>query len=204
MKNSYLCKRNREVEGCGYPAAQTARKDSRSDMATTLYILRHGETEENVRHVLQGTMPGQLTPRGREQAREAARTQLARIRFDCLVASDLRRCRQTADEIRPFLQGHPEAHFTPLLRERDWGAATGQVIDPAHPIRLPDDMETIAHLRARARQFLDEMEKRHGGQTVLAVSHGFFLRILQCVHYDKELKEVVPMTNAEVRRIELG
>ena len=35
-----------------------------------LYLLRHGETEENVQHILQGHMPGTLTETGKAQARD--------------------------------------------------------------------------------------------------------------------------------------
>ena len=38
----------------------------------TLYLLRHGETEENVQHILQGHMPGTLTETGKAQARALA------------------------------------------------------------------------------------------------------------------------------------
>ena len=33
----------------------------------TLYIVRHGQTEENLKRILQGHMPGTLTEKGKEE-----------------------------------------------------------------------------------------------------------------------------------------
>lgn len=173
-------------------------------MATTLYIMRHGETEENVKHILQGILPGQLTQLGRRQARETAQAHLASLHIDALVASDLRRCRQTVDEILPFLPQGLTPIYTPLLREKDWGSATGKVIRPGHPIQLPDDMETMEHTRERAREFLEWAKTHYEGRQVLVVSHGFFLRVMQCVLLGRAMADVVPMQNAEVRTLEIG
>ena len=34
----------------------------------TIYLVRHGQTEENLAGVLQGHLPGRLTEKGKEQA----------------------------------------------------------------------------------------------------------------------------------------
>ena len=39
---------------------------------TTLYLVRHGETVDNVNRIMQGQTQGELTEKGREQAREVA------------------------------------------------------------------------------------------------------------------------------------
>ena len=39
---------------------------------TTLYIVRHGQTEENQQRILQGHLPGVLTEEGRRQVEQAA------------------------------------------------------------------------------------------------------------------------------------
>ena len=40
-------------------------------MATKLYLIRHGETVENVAHILQGQIDGNLSERGIQQAKDA-------------------------------------------------------------------------------------------------------------------------------------
>lgn len=86
----------------------------------TIYIVRHGQTEENIRKILQGHMPGTLTAEGREQVSAAAESlAMEGILFSRIVSSDLKRAMDSADIISARL-GLP---VTPMkaLRERDWG-----------------------------------------------------------------------------------
>ena len=53
-----------------------------------LLLTRHGETIENQRHVLQGQLPGTLSPLGKEQAVVLAE-QLKQEPLDVIVCSDL-------------------------------------------------------------------------------------------------------------------
>lgn len=176
-------------------------------MRCELYLLRHGETEENVRHVLQGTMPGHLTERGREQAREAAH-EVATLAVDAIVASDLQRCRDTAEILRAELAQitaaePPSVLYTSLLRERDWGSATGMVVDAAHRITIPSDAETPAALMLRAQAFLRFARDTYAGKRVLVVSHGLILRFIQAAHRGVDIAEVERMGNCEIRMISL-
>ena len=92
---------------------------------TRLYLVRHGETEDNVNQILQGQTPGKLNEKGCQQARELAE-KMAGEHIDVFVSSDLRRARQTC-EIIAEPHGKPVV-TTPLLRERDWGSFTGLFI----------------------------------------------------------------------------
>ena len=56
----------------------------------TLYLARHGQTEENMTRIFQGHMPGTLTVEGIAQA-EALRDTLRNISLDAVVSSDLKR-----------------------------------------------------------------------------------------------------------------
>ena len=60
----------------------------------TLYLARHGQTEENMARIFQGHMPGTLTVEGIAQA-EALRDTLRDISLDAVVSSDLKRCVDT-------------------------------------------------------------------------------------------------------------
>ena len=64
-------------------------------MDIDLYIARHGQTEENLRRILQGQMPGTLTEEGIHQAEEL-RDKLKDVDFGCIYSSDLRRALKTA------------------------------------------------------------------------------------------------------------
>ncbi|KAA5621469.1 histidine phosphatase family protein, partial [Pseudomonas aeruginosa] len=82
---------------------------------TRLYLLRHGETEENVKHVLQGHMPGTLTQKGMEQAIEAVE-QLRSTAFDVCLSSDLKRCVDTTSIVLEHLEQDIPVVYTKLLR----------------------------------------------------------------------------------------
>lgn len=174
---------------------------------TLLHLLRHGETEENLRHILQGTLPGRLTARGRTQAREAAQA-LAGKPLAAIVSSDLQRCRDTAAIVQEELArtssaAPPAALFTSLLRERDWGAATGLVVDEAHRVTIPPDAESVAHLRLRARTFLQFARENYPNREILVISHGLFLRFLQAEHRHVDISQVERMGNCEIRPLRI-
>ncbi|MDE7378483.1 MAG: histidine phosphatase family protein [Paraprevotella sp.] len=168
-------------------------------MTTRIYLVRHGETEENVAGILQGHMPGHLTEHGCRQAREL-RDRLASIHFDALMCSNLQRCLDTADILNEphRLQVIP----TPLLRERDWGNLTGISYLTAQQ-GLNNTVESIDDMFARAERFLKEVAEKHAGQTVLAVSHGLFSRVVQAASLGKAINEIPRMDNAETRIVEI-
>jgi len=168
---------------------------------TRLYLVRHGETFDNERQIMQGQTQGELNPTGIRQA-EALSVQLADVSFDAVIASDLWRSIQTA---RIVAAPHQlPVVTTPLLRERDWGSFTGRFIpDLKNVSPWPDDIESLPALKERARQFLQYVRDTWPGQTVLAVGHGITNKAIQAVYWDKEMNEVEKMKNAEVRILDI-
>ncbi|MFW5584063.1 MAG: histidine phosphatase family protein [Bacteroidales bacterium] len=174
------------------------------DRNITLFLIRHGETEENRLRILQGHLPGKLTPEGIRQARATAEDLAnAEARFDLLLCSDLLRARRTADIIGERL--HLAVRPTPLLRERDWGSITGRRIEEV--IRTANEapgVESVEAMFARARILLDVIRTDYpDAQRVLLVSHGLFLRVLQATVLGTEMKAIPPMKNLEVRSLEI-
>ena len=65
----------------------------------TIYLVRHGETDNNVNDIIQGQMKGiSLNTTGKDQAKLAA-LKLKKIKFDAIYSSDLLRAKQTAQII---------------------------------------------------------------------------------------------------------
>ena len=165
-------------------------------MMTKLYLVRHGETVDNVRQILQGQMQGQLNDNGICQA-EAVRDELADVPLDAVVASDLQRSIDTAAIIA---QPHGlQVVTTPLLRERDWGDMTGTFIPDLKGKEWPDNVETLGAMKDRARRFLQFIATTYPDKQVLAVGHGIINKAIQAVFYDKQMNEVEKMGNGEVR-----
>lgn len=167
---------------------------------TRLYLVRHGETVDNVNCILQGQTQGCLTPEGIKQAK-SVRDRMAGEKIDAFVSSDLKRSYYTCSIIAA--PHGMDVVTTPLLRERDWGGFTGMYIPDLKGKVWPDDVETLEAMRARAGRFLDFIRNTYPDMTVLAVGHGIINKAVQSVYWNKPMNEIEKMTNAEVRVLDL-
>ena len=163
---------------------------------TTILLVRHGETVDNARQIMQGQTQGELNERGREQARQVAE-RLAADPVDVIIASDLRRAMQTAEIIAA--PHRLPVVTTPLLRERDWGGFTGRYIPELRGEVWPDDIESEEALLTRARQLLLHITATYPGKRVVAVGHGIINKAILAVYAQCPMREVQRMMNAEVR-----
>lgn len=166
-----------------------------------LYLIRHGETIENVTGILQGHLPGTLSENGRWQARNLENEFASKLKPDFLYCSDLSRAVETASLLNadwqlPLFQ-------SALLRERDWGELTGLPISQIPPGPFPESVETIDAMLRRAGLFLRQLYSTIGldNQKVVVVSHGLFCRCLQSVTEGVPFRDVPRFQNAEVRHV---
>lgn len=150
---------------------------------TTFYLVRHGESEANAARRFAGQSDSPLTERGRRQAEAVAR-ELAKVRFDKVVSSDLSRTRDTAEVIARS-QGVP-VEIVPELREIDVGDRTGKAFDETAGLpEWRDDAfvawpggETLDQVLARAKGAIDRLARENPGKTICVVGHGGINRIL--------------------------
>jgi broad specificity phosphatase PhoE len=150
-----------------------------------IYCIRHGQTIENVREIIQGHQPGSLTEIGHAQAQRVAE-RLREIGFDLIYASDLGRVVETTR----YVLAHQDAPvvYDALLRERGAGIYEGlprQVLWEAEaksgqPIVdfRPEGGESFRDLQERIVGFLGRLQREAAGKTVLLVSHGGWNRQL--------------------------
>jgi broad specificity phosphatase PhoE len=146
---------------------------------TTILLARHGETDWNAEHRVQGHTDRHLNERGLAQARALAE-ELAAQRVDAVYSSDLARALETARAVAEPRGLHVET--VPDLRERDFGSWEG-LLDVEILERFPQartgpwgDGETPEELAERVLSALRQIAERHPGGTVLVVSHGGPLR----------------------------
>lgn len=166
-----------------------------------LFLVRHGETEENAQQILQGHLPGHLTTNGRKQAEDLAQDLATHYApFDVMLVSDLQRTRDTAAILNQVLH-IPTLLLCPLLRERDWGSFTGKEITYAQTHTIPEDAESVDQLFERAKKFLLYVNQTFPEKRVLAVGHGLFNRTLQAALYGCTIRDIPRMQNAEVREL---
>ena len=163
-----------------------------------LYLVRHGETNENVKKILQGHLPSHLNKNGQKQAEELSLyLEKNLIDFDEFVTSDLNRALETTFIINKKFSKPIKS--TPLLRERDWGSLTGVSLTDSHIDSFPPDIESIESLFNRANKFIQYLLKHFDNKTILAVGHGLFNRCILAYHSSKTIQDIPPMKNTEIR-----
>ena len=155
----------------------------------TFYIVRHGETDWNAEHRVQGQTDVALNAMGEVQAREAGAL-LKTIHFDAAYSSDLVRARRTAEMI--VLDRELEVRTSKLLREQHFGkfegnlwSETSHLFDERKKLSEEEllhhkvaDEESHFEVSTRLFTFLREVSVISSGQTILIVSHGGIMRYL--------------------------
>lgn len=162
-----------------------------ADGETTVVLVRHGETDWNRENRMQGWAPSTLTDQGCEQARALGDHLAARYEFDRLVASDLRRARETTALLRE--QGvSPDPTFDRAWRERDFGVYQGltktelferypqfaatTVVSAVREV--PENGESLLSARERVLDGWRQLLADAAGETTLVVTHGGPLYLL--------------------------
>ncbi|CAE6434060.1 unnamed protein product [Rhizoctonia solani] len=114
-----------------------------------VYIVRHGETNENRMGIIQGQIDTQLNEAGKSQAELTGRG-LKDVNFVKAYSSDSSRA---ADTARAILAYHPDCQLIldPRLRERYMGSLSGTKAPVKRP--LPPGVETSESVGARILQF---------------------------------------------------
>ena len=157
--------------------------------ATTLLLIRHGETAWNAEHRIQGRLDVPLSTTGIWQTGRLAQ-RLAGEAIDAVIASDLARAWMTG---APVAEAHGLAMVPePRLRERAFGIFEGKTlneISTEHPDefaawrardvdwRIPEG-ESGAEFIARVLEAMHEIAETHLGRTVAVVTHGGVLDVV--------------------------
>ena len=145
-----------------------------------LIVVRHAETIENTKRLIQSHNPGTLTKKGKQQAEKLAK-RLSKENIDLVYSSDLGRCKDT---LAPFLKlKKVPVFYDEDLRERHFGDFTGKTMDDFldwvrgnglawnFSIDIPGG-ENYQDVLKRTKRFLDKIINKHKGQTVLVMTHG--------------------------------
>jgi uncharacterized phosphatase len=143
---------------------------------TTIYLVRHGETDWNRERRIQGSTDIPLNDTGRAQA-AAAGELLARREWHGVYTSPLSRASETATIIAGRL-GLPAPSPVPELVERNYGDAegmTGDEIDALFTGPIPG-RESREEVAARAIPAIIALAERHPGESIVVVSHGGVIR----------------------------
>ena len=169
---------------------------------TTIYLVRHGESEANLRadkgeqfsHVQEyGEEGAPLTENGKNQTKELAK-KMQQVHFDAFYSSDLVRARETAEAVA--LERKLAVQTTNLIRERSFfeylnhhrNKKREQVEEEMREelsklneigkfqYKHTPDMESAEEGAVRLITFLREIALAHRGQTILVANHGNLIR----------------------------
>jgi broad specificity phosphatase PhoE len=190
----------------------------RSAGTTVLYFVRHGETEYNRKGIMQGSgVDSSLNRTGREQA-HALRRRFSSLPVDVVYSSDLRRAQETADLLAESLP-RADRRILSDLREISWGVLEGESPSPTRDAALGtvksqwaegnydariDGGESILDVRDRAIRAAQHMVEMDASRTILAVTHGRYLRVLLasiCDGYDLADMSALGHDNTCVNRL---
>ena len=180
-------------------------------MSGTLVLVRHGQSEWNLKNLFTGWRDVDLSELGHEEARAAGRRIAARgIRFDIAFTSALMRAQKTCRYVLDAVgQGSLETVRDEALNERDYGDLAGLNKDDArarwgeeqvHIWRRSYDVappggESLRDTGARVWPYYLRVIQPHvlRGETVLIAAHGNSLRALMMVLDGLSREEVVKL-----------
>jgi broad specificity phosphatase PhoE len=174
-----------------------------------LFLVRHGETEENLAGLLMGQDHGVLTEKGKAQAKETA-LKLKEYTFAHIFSSDLNRCVDTSLFIKEF---HPETPltFTPELRERHLGVFQGkhhtsvdwESLPGAEDDKKPEGGESVSELKTRVLDFVKKLYDQYPDETILCVSHNAWIKQIVAHYMNTRSLELPKINNAQVIEVEV-
>lgn len=162
-----------------------------------LVLIRHGETEWNAKHILQGQTDIGLSPTGRHQAAALAPF-VQSLEPTLSFASDLRRACETA-----ALIGLSPLELRPAWREADLGTWAGRSKDELVSEDAlayaewrngrydPTGAERWDTLRARISGALEDLPEQDG--TTVVVTHGGAIRAACSLLIDLPPDRIVPV-----------
>ncbi len=166
----------------------------------SIFLIRHGTTEDIEKHLMQGSSDSPLSARGREEARRTA-GELSRVRYNAAFSSPMGRALETAQILTSQHQGL-EVILLDDLHEMDFGYYEKKPYF-ASPEEVPHGFrrlsllakvmlaqatgETLRHVYQRASKSWEQVCASVPEGTILIVSHGVLLNYL--------LKYLLPKSN---------
>jgi probable phosphoglycerate mutase len=157
-------------------------------VTTVTHLLRHGQTEHTPERRFSGRNDLPLSRTGRAEA-EAAAARAAELSVEVIVASPLRRTRETAEIVAATL-GVP-VEFDDDLIELDFGDIEGMTFAEAaekHPLaarRFSTDVtmaapggESVMDVSTRVARARRRLLAQHAGKSVLVVTHMMPIKLM--------------------------
>lgn len=189
-----------------------------ADDVVRLFIIRHGQTDHNVKKILQGHRDIPLNGTGIKQGQQLGEYLLKEhIKFDAMYSSDLTRCQETTQEIVQISQNNgdennkvpPTIKLNSDLRERFMGPIEGLHILEAERYADKHGKGSFRDFGESPEVFVKRLQNginksvedaiNNGYKNIAIVSHGGAIRaIMQWLQPDNESKIIVFNTSVTI------
>lgn len=182
-------------------------------MPRKIFLIRHGQTDDNVNKVIQGWRDVRLNQQGILQAQKLAKRFQETI--DVIYSSDLMRAMQTAEPLSQKLK--LPIIKTPHLREHNLGIFEGWKWDGLEEEKhilwqqfwaARDDLnlnwkkhngESFHEFLVRVKNFFEDLKKEHANKSVALVTHGGTInRLLEALKLKKITDGFVETHNTSI------
>lgn len=202
-----------------------------SNGCVSFAVVRHGETQFNIQHLVQGWCDSPLTEKGIEDAKRLARG-LKPFDFTAAYASDSGRAASTLGLLLDQREAPVDPILTPKLREWCYGDLEGGPGENLHRVlidgfgsslsseeyslRLPEVADVLADrdssgraerfpaIEARLTSFFTEAAGaayEKGGGNVLVVTHAFAIKALVYLFARERVAETARIENVSVTEV---
>lgn len=151
-----------------------------------IYVVRHGQTDYNVKKLFLGHLDIPLNEKGILQAKETAQ-KFKNVKIDYILVSPLQRTIQTAEYINEVTK--TKLIIENRLIERSFGNMEGRANTPEWNIEMMldynknyayENVEPIKSLFKRVYDFLDDITQRYSDKQILLVTHGGVSQPIDC------------------------
>lgn len=152
-----------------------------------LYLVRHGQTDLNKQHIIQGITNAKLNKNGINQA-ENLKQEIDKLDIDLVISSPLLRTKETTNII--INNRNIDIIYDDRIIERYAGNFEGKSDKNYDHIKVWDyklntdlnaNIERVQDLLERAKLFLDDIKTKYPNKNILIVSHE---AIIRAIHYN--------------------
>lgn len=159
-----------------------------------IYIVRHGETEENLKKTYYGTIDCSLTSLGKLQGEKIGQN-LSKVKFQKIFCSEKKRAKDTLS----YICGEENIIIDKRLNERNFGDFEGKTYKELQKEYneeyqnwtekwidyIPPKGESFKEFYERIRTFMEDLKDiESDGENVLIVTHGGVVRAIYCYILD--------------------
>ncbi len=162
-----------------------------------IYLVRHGETEENIKRTYYGAIDCKLTHKGEEQGNLLGK-KLKSMKFQRVFCSEKQRAKDTLE----YIYNGRDLFIDKRLNERDFGDFEGKTFNELQEaykeeyemwtrdwkLHNPPKGESFIEFYERVVSFMKELESQEKEcENILIATHGGVIRAMYCYILDGNL-----------------